>query len=238
MREKIRIAVCDDDEVFLNFFKLRLETELKTAKLDSLVVTFNNGDIFLEQLSEFDAVFLDIDMPSPDGMKLAEDINKIHPMPILFLTAYDELVYSSLRLQPFRFIRKSHMDAELEEAVCALDAHLARRGARALIYFRTPKGEITLPSGNIVYAEIYGHWIKVHTNNGDVFECYGSLNDFERQWENFDFVRCHKSYLVNCQYIYSICKKDLTLDNGERIYLSKHRIHAVKQKFETVMRKV
>lgn len=232
----IRIAICDDEPIFLKSFQSKLEEKRKELKIDAIVKSYNNGKEFLKEISDFDAVFLDIDMPEINGMEIALSINQNHPVPILFLTAHDELVYSSIQFHPFRFIRKAYIDSELGEAVSALSEHIKVQFQNHSVDLHTSEGNVTLCIRNIVFAEIYGHWIKIHTTDGKVYECYGSLSAYEKQWEEFSFARTHKSYLVNCRYIYSIQKDTVILDSGEKILLSRNKAKTVREKFEVMMR--
>lgn len=234
----LHIAICDDEPIFLKTFEVKLEEKLKELNIEGDIKSYHDEEKFLKELSYFDAVFLDIDMPKMNGMEIAVYIKQNHPIPILFLTAHDELVYSSIQFQPFRFIRKEYIDAELKEAVNALEEHIRVQSQNHLVCLHTSTGNITLSVKNITFAEIYGHWIKIHTKDGKVFECYGSLSAYEKQWEKYGFVRTHKSYLANGWYIYSIQKNTVVLDSGEEILLGRKRAHNVREKFEILMRSI
>lgn len=234
----MRVAICDDDLKFIKSFQNRLEKILRQLNVEYEINCYCNGRDFFKELESFDAVFLDIDMPEMGGMEIAEYINQNHPMPILFLTAYNELVYSSIQFQPFRFIRKDHMDFELEEAVSALHKHILIQFQKQPICLHTPDGDLAMSIKDIKYAEIYGHWIKIHTRVGSFFYCYGSLKEFEKQWEKYGFVRTHKSYLINGHYIYSIQKDTVIMDGGEKVILSRNRAQNVMKKFEMIMRSI
>lgn len=234
----IKVAICDDNLKFMKSFQSRLEVILKQLDVEYVIKRYSNGHDFLKELESFDAVFLDIDMPAMGGMEIAEYINQNHPIPILFLTAYNELVYSSFQFQPFRFIRKDHIDSELEEAVCALNRYIHIRFQKHSVCLHTPDGDLAMSIKDIKYAEIYGHWIKIHTRVGSFFYCYGSLKEFEKQWEKYGFVRTHKSYLINGHYIYSIQKDTVIMDGGEKVILSRNRAQNVMKKFEMIMRSI
>ena len=90
--------------------------------------------------------------------------------------------------------------------------------------------------GNVEYIEIYGHWLKVHIKDDEPLECYGSLSDFEKQLEEHDFVRTHKSFLVNCKYIFAIEKNQVILDDKTAIPLSRYKVDIVKNKFKELLR--
>lgn len=106
----MRIAVCDDNKVTLDFLCDEIGREFSKTKADFFLDAFENGVDFLSQHEKapFDFVFLDIDMPNINGFEIAERINKDNSSLIVFVTSHDELVYSSFRFQPFRFIRKNH----------------------------------------------------------------------------------------------------------------------------------
>lgn len=234
----IHIAVCDDEPIFLESFQNKLGKQLKKSDIEYEIKCYSNGEEFLKEITKFDAVFLDIDMPEMSGMEIAAYINQNCLMPILFLTAHDELVYSSIQFRPFRFIRKDYIDSELGEAVHALYEHIRMQSQNYSVYLHTPPGYIMMSAKDIKYAEIYDHVIKIHTIEDKVFTCYGKLSDYEKQWDEYGFVRTHKSYLVNGWYIYSIQENMVILDGGEEILLSRRRETAVREKFEALMRSI
>ncbi|MBQ6216568.1 MAG: LytTR family transcriptional regulator DNA-binding domain-containing protein [Erysipelotrichaceae bacterium] len=50
-----------------------------------------------------------------------------------------------------------------------------------------------------------------------------SLNTLEEETAGQDFFRCHKSYLINMHHISKIGVDQITMDNADKIPLSKHR---------------
>lgn len=233
----IHIAICDDDPIFMELFQSVLEEQLKGEDMEYRISGYSTGEELLKEIANFDAVFLDIDMPGLDGMQIAKYINENHPVPILFLTAYDDLVYSSIQFQPFRFLRKDYIDYELEEAVRSLNKYIILKFQNYSICLHTLTGDILLSIKDIRYAEIYDHLVKIHTLE-EVFDCHGKLSEYEEQWKQYGFIRTHKSYLVNGRHIYSIRENTVTLDNGIEISLSRRRKKEVRRKFEFLMRSV
>ena len=51
------------------------------------------------------------------------------------------------------------------------------------------------------------------------------------------FFRCHKSYLVNLKYVDVYNRREVTLENGERIVIAKRRYDKFVQEVLKVMRK-
>lgn len=230
----IKIAVCDDDRDFSERMKLLIDQFFLTQSIDANVLVFHGGNCFLTANTDYNAVFLDIDMPDISGFDVAEQIN--NDTLIVFVTTHDELVYSSLKFRPFRFIRKAYLEEELPETLDAVHQEILKRSAGKKFMLQTTNGDVLLNVNDIEYIEIYGHWLRVYIAGGDVLECYGSLSVLEEQLDRFDFVRTHKSYLVNCRYIFSIQKNRIILDDRTEIPLSRYKTDTVKNKFKNHLR--
>lgn len=230
----IKIAVCDDDRDFSERMKLLIDQFFLTQSIDANVLVFHGGNCFLTANTDYNAVFLDIDMPDISGFDVAEQIN--NDTLIVFVTTHDELVYSSLKFRPFRFIRKAYLEEELPETLDAVHQEILKRSAGKKFMLQTTNGDVLLNVNDIEYIEIYGHWLRVYIAGGDVLECYGSLSVLEEQLDRFDFVRTHKSYLVNCRYIFSIQKNRIILDDRTEIPLSRYKADTVKSKFKNHLR--
>jgi len=232
----IRGAVCDDEPAVLDHLYAHVSKEFKRQGADIHIEKFTSGRDFLSahKAEPFDVVFLDIDMPEISGFEIAERIDK--RTLIVFVTTHDELVYSSLKFQPFRFLRKTHLEDEMGEAVKAINEKLLKRNAEHRIKFQTKENEIYVYADNIEYIEVYGHWLRVTLNKGETIECYGSLSELEKQLVPVGFVRTYKSYLVNFKYIHSIEKTQVTLDDGTEIPLSRYKAAEVRERFKDYLR--
>lgn len=235
----LKIAVCDDDENMLAVLADKIGSVYKQDSISFEIRTFSSGEVFLNSHNEnsFDVVFLDIDMPEISGFDIAEQVNNFGETLIVFVTSHDELVYSSIKFRPFRFIRKSYLETELNEALTAVNAEVVKRNAARKFLFQTKSGEAYVDLNCVEYIEIFGHWLLVHIKDNESLECYGSLSDMENELNNFDFVRTHKSYLVNCKYIYSIEKNQLVLDDKTVIPVSRYKAEFVKQNFRNYLRR-
>lgn len=231
----LRIAICDDNEIFLRM----LTEKIRMFNADSEIKPFLTGEDFLnsQTKSPYDVVFLDIDMPKIGGFDIAEQVNNGGETLIVFVTSHDELVYSSIKFRPFRFIRKAYLDTELPEVMTAVNEEFIKRNAERKFMFQTKSGEVFEDLQLVEYIEIFGHWLLVHIKDNKSLECYGSLSDMERELNNYHFVRTHKSYLVNCRYIYSIEKNQLVLDDKTVIPVSRYKAETVKQKFRNYLRR-
>lgn len=234
----MRLAICDDDMDFVERLKSMVEAGFAQMDASPAVSIYSSSEAFVSENPACEAVFLDIDMPSVNGFEIAENLSRSGSGTlIVFVTSHDELVYSSIKFQPFRFIRKSHLESELPEAVEALNEAVLKQMAGKKFRLQTKTGEVFLDVNTIEYIEIYGHWLRVCVNGGEVLDCYGSLSTLEAQLAPFDFVRTHKSYLVNCRYIYSIEKRRVILDDRTEILLSRYKADGVRSRFRDFIRR-
>ncbi len=234
----IRSAICDDEPTILNYLYTHISKEFKRQGTDTHIDKFTSGKDFLNahKAEPYDVVFLDIDMPEISGFDVAEKISVSEHTLIIFVTSHDELVFSSLKFQPFRFMRKAFLENEIEETVKAINNKILKRRIDQRIKFQTKEKEIFVLTSNIEYIEVFDHRLRVVLNEDKTIECYGSLSEFENQLIPAGFVRPYKSYLVNFKYVHSIEKTQITLDNGTKLPLSRYKANEVRDKFKEYIR--
>ncbi len=229
----IKIAVCDDDRIMLDHLAEKIG-EYYAGGCE--IRKYENGEGLLSDIRKqiFDVLFLDIDMPGMDGMQLAEKIRDGNGhVKIIFVTNKDNLVYKSIKYTPFRYIRKSHMCEELQEAVKELEKALSDDSRTGM--FATELGDICIKLKEITYAEVYNHTLTIHTEDRKLTLCR-TLDDFEEAIGDLGFIRTHKSYLVNYRYIRSFAGNFAILDDDTEIPVSKKRIKEVKLKYQILSR--
>ena len=86
---------------------------------------------------------------------------------------------------------------------------------------------------SIMYIEVRKKVLTIHTKN-DTYYTKNSMDKIELELEKYNFFRCHKSYLINLQYIQFICKNAVVINN-EDIPVSKYRISDLKTKLTHVL---
>ncbi len=205
----ISIAVCDDNPQFASLLTQHLK-KLSAYKIPPRVdcrftPTFGSATEVLEYLNDntIDVLFLDIDMPKMNGFKLAEILCEAHPDTIIiFVSSYEEFVYSSFEYCPFRFLRKAHLTQELDITFqkviekCILN--------NETILFNTTEGEIVLRVKDITFFEGQKNYFLISTVSGKEYKCRGTMESLEGTAGDYDFFRIHSAYIVNLEHIESI----------------------------------
>ncbi len=234
----ITVSICDDDKEFLKKLSGKVKQYLNSYGTECEIKTYTDDTIIVEKIAETDIVFLDIDMPKINGFEIAEGIYKGDRPLIIFVTMHDELVYSSIKFRPFRFIRKTHIDEELSEAVGSGVKLITNQSAVQKLTVPTGDSETAVNINNITYLEVLGHDVLIHLADGkQPMKSYGTLLSFEDQLADRGFIRAHKSFLVNLKYIYSIDSKDIILDDKTVIPMSRYKAESVKKKWGEYLRK-
>ena len=78
--------------------------------------------------------------------------------------------------------------------------------------------------------ESYGHKAVFHTADA-TYRQNRKLKEIEKELGNYDFVRVHKSFVVNMKYILKVSNYSLTLQEGYVISVPRSRYADVKQAY-------
>lgn len=73
----LKIAVLDDDMVFVNKLSNIIAKTCNQSKMEYTLQKYSNGMDILSNYSQFHLIFLDIEMPFCNGIETAEKINKL-----------------------------------------------------------------------------------------------------------------------------------------------------------------
>lgn len=167
---------------------------------------------FLQE-HEVDVVFLDINIPSIDGLLLAKNLHKSsRPPRIVFVTAYKEFAVEAFEVEAFDYILKPYNEARIINLLAKLEAQTppaaAAAPAEAPAASRTVnlvKGDsiIVTPCEHIYYAEADEKVTLVYTAH-DRYVMSMSISEFVARLPADSFFRCHRSYCVNIHKIREI----------------------------------
>lgn len=232
----VQIAICDDEEIFLINLKEVIVKELQILGMRHELYIFNNGNELIKKSESivFDIIFLDIEMPTLDGLEVAKRLRDKNPyINIIFVTNRDDLVFTSLRYRPFRFVRKQKMLEELPEAISDITNVIKKENQYYTICFNNSTMQIKIT--DILFFESFKHDIYIHTESEKI-RIKSNLTKIEKELAIQGFIRVHSGFLVNYRCIYSVNKGEVVLRGQMSIPLSRHRAEDVKQKLQLYAR--
>lgn len=204
-----KIAIVDDEENDLKHvshhisdFFTSTNIQLNTYR-DALCFPINTN---------FDVLFLDIDMPQVSGLELAKKYKKRHENAlIIFITSHNELVYKACNIHPFDFIRKENLDTEMPDVLEEINYQLSHLHPSVTFYING--NAYVLKKELILYCESFNHQTEIHFDTSSI-TVNMQLGDVERTIDSNHFKRVGRSYLVNM--------KKVTKLEGTTLYLSEH----------------
>ena len=213
--QRIKAAICDDDL----FFALELKTKIENILLTSTINVTFDIDVFssakelLENYSsEYSICFLDICINEENGINAGIQLKTDFPDTILiFVTSFIDFSLDGYKANAFRYILKNSVDTLLPE--CVMESIKKLSLDVTSISLNVHGESVTIRANTIMYIESFSHQQMVHLSNGQSLECNMTLERFEKQVHKLSFIKPHKSFLVNCQYIekfqnYTIILKD------------------------------
>ena len=83
-----------------------------------------------------------------------------------------------------------------------------------------------------MYCEVQGRTLVFHMQNDEQLESVGSMDDLSRQLAKYNnFLRAHRSYLVNMEYIKTISSKAILMVNQDEIPVPHGKCSEIKNQY-------
>ena len=232
VRSMINIAVVDDEPIFIDTLINKIADCCSSLGIEYLVDKYSNGYNILENYTKYHLVFLDIEMPSIDGIATAKRINDLKgtaEIPfIIFVTSHDELVFDALKSFPYSFIRKNMIDIDLSECVSRINSYFKQ--THQTIILHSERKDIPIIIDEIVYLEKIKNYVIYHTYNQD-YKVRSDMNTEFEKISSYSFVRPHIGYAVNNKAIQYIAVNCVLLKNDITIPMNKKYREEIKKKY-------
>ncbi len=230
-----QIAVCDDNINELSNLAHLIDQYRTTKKLNCEYTTFTNGfDLIsvLEKGRRFDVFCLDIIMPGFSGIAVAKEIRTFDKTaPILFFTSSPEFALESYTVKAINYILKPITMEKLFFSFDELFEHIKREEEDAVIV-KSNEGIQKILISNLVFLEVDGRNVHYHLNSGKVIKCTESFVLACSALMNYKcFIKPHRSYLVNMQYVDTIENNQITLQNLFTIPIAQGKPKEIKMQY-------
>lgn len=231
----MNIALLDDNQSVINVMKGAIEKEFESNKMMVEVHLFSKPSQIRNHLSQFELFFLDINLPEMDGIQLAQEIKETNKTAdIIFISSREERVFDTFKVQPFAFVRKSNFLQDIYEVIQRYCKEKKKNSVRRKILLPSQGSRINIDISDILYIEGNGVYQNVFLNKAPEEKLLVSskMEELEAELYEEGFIRIHKGYLVNFQYIRSINPNmTLTLKNNKELMISRRKLQQVKKRF-------
>lgn len=237
----VTIAVCDDNIQFARHLTSKIKSicafKIPERYMCQMAVEMSSSKAVLEYFKEnnINILFLDIDMPGETGFQLAEKINRMRPDTIIiFVSAHENFVFNSFEYNPFRFLRKSKLSDELEDALIkAVERHMTNT---EVVTIRTDRETVELRVKDILYIRSERNYYVVCGIDFE-YKCRGTMSQAAELIQKFNFFRINSGCFVNMERIKRFeSPNQLVLDNTA-LYISQRKVTAFKEAYILFTRK-
>lgn len=229
------IFVCEDNVIQRQAIVQTIQNTILIEELDMQLV-LDTGDPYalLEILKtnlNTGIYFLDIDLGSDiNGMKLAQQIRLYDPRGfIVFITAHSELSFMTFqyRVEAMDFVLKdTPAEAQVKIRECLLNAMerytLQTNKTHKVYTIESGERKISIDYDDILFFETSSniHKVILHAKERQI-EFFSTIKELANDLGN-DFVRCHRSFLVNKKSIKEVDTKNriIYFTNGETCLMS------------------
>jgi two-component system response regulator LytT len=247
---KIKVMIAEDERL------AREELEYMLMHIEDLVLcpSVANGKELLHRYEEYlpDVVFLDIQMPELEGISVSKHLRAMESSPlIVFTTAYEEYAVEAFELNAIDYLLKPFSDKRLEEALTRVRKQMGRQegdqNVEQILANREKRdaskgakmSKLLLDDGDrlfvidpksVYYVMRDDRVVQIYTED-NVYPSKLTLQELEEKLLPFNFFRCHRSYLVNLNYIHEIVPwfngaYNIILQDGDKTKIPVSRLSA------------
>lgn len=239
----LKIAICDDDSVLVKNLAEIINRLLQKENLEYKHDIFTNGIEFLKTCElegyNYNIILLDIMMDGLNGIEVGKKIKEKNPeCEIIFVTSNPEYVFESFDANPFYYIVKP-VDEEILKT--QLDKIIEKIGffenAKKYITIKRKGLFVLINPKDIIYIDANNRILTIHCTydnisfHGKIDEILKEINEIS----NFNFIKPHRSYIVNPYFIQKIDKLKMLLSNGEMIPISRLKYQEIKEEIVEIM---
>jgi DNA-binding LytR/AlgR family response regulator len=222
----------DDDSVQLEYLKVLMEKYSNSKDISLELSFFHSAEEMIFENNgtyPYDMIVLDVQMDKINGIELAKTIReKDKNVFIAFVSGMANYVFDGYEVQAIRYILKPVNYQSIEELLDYVKTNLEESNRYLIISAFGEKRKIN--HDEIVYIESMGHYITIYLDK-EKYEYKYNISDLCIELKNSDFVRVHRSYVVNIKHIEKITKNECYLINDFVVPLSRSSYKSVNEKF-------
>lgn len=221
----IAVAICEDEKHILEELRKKVANYMNRKPLSASINTFTSGEELLKAKKKFDIILLDLMLPGIHGLEVARQLSC--ESRIIFITSYREYAVEAFDVHAVHYLMKPVTKERLFPALDRAVNQTEQMDHQTLTLVKNGKAQVIFIR-DILYCEVFNHQIQIHTVQGTCMY-FGALHMLETKLDE-RFFRCHRSFVVNMNYVAGQEKGTAILTNGERISIARRKQTAFMQK--------
>ena len=232
----IKIVLCDDEKDYLQILEFKLNKQLDDFNDEYEIVNFNNLEDLKAHLNEnhCDILFLDIMVNETNSVSWSIENIKNKNTQIVFMTAFpDEAFLISESRFCYYIIKPRLTDEMLKNALSKALVNITKKDSN-LTTIKIGHNKYTVNFRDVLYIESLNNSLKLHLTKGEMI-IYSTLKDFSKNLP-MNFLKVHKSYIVNMNHITAFKPHKFTIDNGVEIPIPAKKYNKITEQYENYIR--
>ena len=225
----MRIAICEDNREHTEILEDMAKRWAKKTGEPMVVGCYQSAEQFLFCVKDelhYDLAFLDIQMSKIDGLQLARMIRKEDKLIFfVFTTALKKYAPKGYEVSAFRYLIKPLQESEVFQVLTEASRMIGERKRETIIVTRGDESRRVFKD-EIYYIEVDNHHIILHLKE-ETIRFKAKLKEFETQFREPQFCKCHRSYIVNLKYTGKISREGVEVDSKGTLPISKSRWEAL-----------
>lgn len=211
------IAIVEDELEFSTQLVQYLGQYEKENDVEIKVSVFGDGESILKNYaSDYDAIFLDIQLPGMDGMQTAEQIRDLdEEVVLMFITNMAQYAISGYAVGALDFVMKPVNYYTFAMKVGRVLKRVQKKAKEQhSVVLVMPDGVKKLDTRQIYFVEIQNRMLHYHTDEGE-FVLKGTMQSVEQELEAYAFVKCNHWYMVNLLHVKEVKKNIVVVGEFE-----------------------
>lgn len=233
--------IVDDEEYSRKSLFFLLDDYCPFVQVTGLAKSVEEAKDFLSE-NHVDVIFLDIAMPKDNGFGLLPFVPKANTS-VIFVTAYDQYALRALKASAVDYLLKPIDIDELKAAVdkvvdwkktingenvtfSVLEQNINEKKELTKLTIQHSQGFHVVDIADIMYVEADSNYSALYLQSEEKIVASKPLKDFEEVLFTKNFVRIHKSIILNLNYLKSYTTADgfhVTLNNNTELPVSRRR---------------
>lgn len=218
----LKICLCDDNSMHLEYITSTIQNELNSRGINYSLQEFNSLKVLQTMLDKkefiFDLVLLDIDFNGETSIPLAKKINEVSPGSyIIYISNYLDYVKEVFDTNFLYYIVKDELEEKFPKA---LDKTLAYLETNPKLTIQKKNKIYILNQHEIMYLERDLRVTHIVCKDSKI-TIPDRLEDLIEKLDSHHFIRCHRSYIINTQYLQEYSHSSVVMRDNYSIPVSR-----------------
>ena len=231
----VKVAICDDELSVLNEISVLIDKYRIERNQEIVYAAFQSPLELLAEVEKgmrMDILVLDVLMPGENGIDVAKEIRQYDTnVKIIFLTSSSEFAVQSYTVNAYFYQLKPIWEESFFRLMDSAISECEKKEQYSLI-LKCKNGITRIHLDKLKYCEVLGRTLLLHMEDGQVHERIGSLEELAEQLNQYqNFLRPHRSFLVNMDFIQNISCKSIMMDDCIKIPIPHGKYSELKERY-------